>query len=58
MTDERYGYSLLTDTWYLVTDYDDLGDGKIRAKSKEAVDREDVPQEWLGAIEEVGARAE
>lgn len=48
----RYGYSQLTDTWYRVTDWDDLGDGKIRAKSKEEVDREDVPREWIEATEE------
>ncbi len=48
----RYGYSRMTDTWYRVTEWDDLGDGKIRAKSKEPVDREDVPQEWLEATDE------
>lgn len=50
--DPRYGYSSLTDTWYRVTEYDDLGDGKIIAKSKEPVDREEVPQAWLDATEE------
>lgn len=49
---ERYGYSTLTDTWYRVTDWKDLGDGKIQAKSKEEVPREEVPQEWLDATEE------
>jgi len=51
---ERYGYSRLTDTWYRVTDWEDLGDGKIQAKSKEEVPREEVPQEWLNATEERG----
>jgi len=49
---KRYGYSRLTDTWYQVTDWKDLGDGKIRAKSKEKVRREDVPQKWIEATDE------
>ena len=49
---ERYGYSILTDTWYRVTEWDDIGDGRIQAKSKEEVPREDVPKEWLEATEE------
>jgi len=49
---ERYGYSKLTDTWYLLHDWEDLGDGKLRAKSKEEVPREEVPQEWLEATDE------
>lgn len=49
---ERYGYSQLTDTWYRVTDYEDLGDDKIRAKNKEEVPREEVPQEWIDGVEE------
>lgn len=52
--DPRYAYSMLTDTWYRVTDYDDLGDGKIVAKNKEPVDREEVPKAWLDATEERG----
>lgn len=55
---DRYGYSQLTDTWYRVTDWDDLGDGKIQAKSKEEVDREDVPQEWVDATEKRLGRAD
>lgn len=53
--DPRYAYSELTNTWYRVTEYDDLGDGKIYAKSKERVGREDVPQPWLDAIEGAGS---
>lgn len=49
---ERYAYSQLTDTWYIVHDWEDLGDGKLRAKSKEEVDRSDVPQEWIEATDE------
>lgn len=52
--DPRYAYSALTDTWYRVTEYEELGDGQIRAKSKEEVPREDVPQRWLDATEERG----
>lgn len=53
----RYGYSQLTDTWYRVTDWEDLGDGKIRAKSKEEVDRKEVPQEAIQAIDERSFKA-
>lgn len=54
---ERFGYSRLTDTWYRVTDWKDLGDGKIQAKSKEEVDRSDVPREWIEAVNERGQDA-
>jgi hypothetical protein len=49
---EKYGYSRLTDTWYRVTEWEDLGGGKIKAKSKKEVPREDVPQEWIEATKE------
>lgn len=50
--DEVYAHSELTDTWYRVTDYEEAGPGgKIVAKSKEEVDREDVPDHWVKAIE-------
>jgi len=49
---ERYCYSRLTDSWYRVTDWEDLGDGQIRAKSKDEVDREEVPQKWIEATDE------
>ena len=55
---DRYAYSQLTDTWYRVADWDDLGDGKIQAKSKEEVAREEVPQEWIEATEEQLDRAD
>jgi hypothetical protein len=50
--DKRYAYSRMTDTWYIVHEWEDVGDGKIRAKSKEPVDRENVPQEWIEATNE------
>lgn len=49
-----YAFSRTTETWYLVDDYESAGDGRIVAKSKQAVDREDVPQEWLDAVDEGG----
>lgn len=51
---ERYGYSKITDTWYRLDDWEDLGDGKVRAKGKTEVPREEVPQEWLDATDERG----
>lgn len=48
----RYGYSRMTDTWYRVYAWKNLGDGKIQAKSKEEVSRDDVPQRWLDAVDE------
>lgn len=54
----RFGYSMMTDTWYRVTEYDDLGDGQIRAKSKEKVPREEVPQDVLDATTERSDRDE
>lgn len=48
----RYGYSQLTDTWYRVSDWEDLGEGRIRAKAKEEVDRSEVPPEWIEATDE------
>jgi ribosomal protein L37E len=50
--DPRYARSPLTGKWYRVSDWDELEDGKIVAKSKEEVDREDVPEHWAEAIEE------
>lgn len=49
--DEVYARSPMTDTWYRVTDYEEAGPGgKIVAKSKEEVEREEVPEEWQKAI--------
>jgi len=50
--DPIYAYSRLTDTYYRVTEYDDLGGGQIRAQSKEKIEREAVPEAWLEALEE------
>ncbi|ELZ05305.1 hypothetical protein [Natrialba aegyptia] len=50
---ERFAYSRLTDTWYRVTAWTDLGEGRIQSHSKEAVDREEVPEEWTEGVEEV-----
>lgn len=50
--EKRYGYSRLTGRWYRVTDWEDLGDGKIVAKSKEEVPREEVPEAFLEATNE------
>lgn len=54
----RFAYSMMTDNWYRVTEYEDLGDGQIKAKSKEKVDREEVPQDVLDATTERGDRDE
>jgi len=51
-TGERYAYSEVTNTWYRVTEWDGLGDGKIQAKEKEPVDRDEVPQDVLEATDE------
>jgi len=50
--DPRYGRSPITGTWYRLHDYEDLGDGKVVAKGKTEVSREDVPQHWIDATEE------
>jgi len=49
--DEAYAYSELTDTWYRVHDYEEVGpNGKIVANGKTEVDVEDVPERWQKAI--------
>ena len=52
---QRYGYSKMTDTWYRVDEWDwhDKEKGQIRAREKTEVDREEVPQHWIDATEEV-----
>jgi hypothetical protein len=52
--DHRYGYSRLTDTWYRVDDWEVHNEekGQIVAKSKNEVDRDDVPQHWINGVEE------
>lgn len=55
---ERYAYSRLSDTWYIVHDWERVEGDKIIANSKEEVPREDVPQEWLDATDERPLEAE
>jgi len=50
-SDPRYAKSPMTGDYYRVTEYEDLGDGKIQAREKEQVDREDVPDEWLAVLD-------
>jgi hypothetical protein len=54
VAEQRYAYSKLTDTWYLVREWKvlDAEKGHILAKDKEEVDREEVPQHWLDGVEE------
>lgn len=47
----RYGKSPVTGQWYRVTEWEDLGEGKMIAKSKEAVDEDEVPDLFRGGIE-------
>lgn len=54
--DAKYGRGAVTGQWYRVTEYEDLGDGKLIAKSKQEVDRDEVPQHVLNATEERGQR--
>jgi hypothetical protein len=49
---QRYGYSKLTDTWYILHDWERLEGEKVVAKSKEEVPREEVPQKWIDATDE------
>lgn len=51
-TGERYAKSPLTGNYYRVTEWVDHGDGKIQAKDKELVDREDVPDDWLEVLDD------
>jgi len=49
--EEVYAYSELTDTWYRVHDYEEVGpNGKIVANGKTEVNQEDVPEHWQKAI--------
>jgi hypothetical protein len=41
-----YGKSPVNGTYYKVTDYEVLGDGRIKAKQKEEVSEEKVPEVW------------
>ena len=49
--DPIYAYSELSGEWYRVTEWDNLGDGKIVAKSKESVPKVAVPDAWVESIE-------
>jgi hypothetical protein len=48
----RYAKSPLTGTYYRVTEWEDRGDGKIVAEQKHEVDRDEVPEVWLAALDE------
>ena len=49
----RYAQSPLTGTYYRVTEWDEHeGRGKIVAREKHEVDREEVPEVWLAAIDD------
>lgn len=50
--DPVYAKSPLTGEYYRVSDYDDLGDGKIVCHEKEVVDRDEVPDRWLEALDD------
>jgi len=43
----------MTGTYYRVTAWVDHGDGKIQAREKHEVDKDEVPQVWLEEIEDV-----
>jgi len=51
---DRYAYSRLTDTWYLVDEWEwrNKSKGQIVAKSKTEVDRGDVPEKWIKGVAE------
>lgn len=49
----RYAKSPMTGTYYRVTAWVDHGDGKIQAREKHEVDKDEVPQVWLEEIEDV-----
>ncbi|TKX57576.1 hypothetical protein EXE48_17925 [Halorubrum sp. ASP1] len=49
----RYAKSPTTGTYYRVTAWVDHGDGKIQAREKHEVDKSEVPEVWLEAIEDV-----
>ncbi|RLM53170.1 hypothetical protein DVK02_14870 [Halobellus sp. Atlit-31R] len=49
-----YAKSPATGCYYRVTRWVDHGDGKIEARQKHEVDREEVPQHWLDVLEDEG----
>lgn len=48
---DRYGKGAVTGQWYRVSEWEDVGGGKMIAKSKEPVDEDEVPEIWRGAME-------
>jgi hypothetical protein len=50
-TGERYARSPMTGCYYRVTKWVDKGDGKLVCHEKEEVEREDVPDRWLEALD-------
>jgi len=57
MTDDtetgiRYAKSPTTGNYYRVTEWVDHGDGKITAREKHEVDRDEVPQVWLDQLDD------
>jgi len=52
MTEPVYAYSKVTDSWYRVSEYEQKDGDKIIAKEKREVDKDDVPQEWINAIDD------
>jgi len=49
---DRFAKSPLTDTYYRVSEWEDLGDGYIRATEKTPIAREDVPEDWLEVLDQ------
>lgn len=49
---DRFAKSPATGTYYRVSEWEDLGDGYIRATSKTPVPREDVPEDWLEVLDQ------
>lgn len=48
----RYAASPITDNIYRVTDWEERGEGRIISKTKEPVDRDEVPEHWLEVLED------
>ncbi|GAA0304029.1 hypothetical protein [Halarchaeum salinum] len=56
---EHYARSPITGVWYLIDDYEVVGEnGRIRAKGKTEVDVEDVPEEQRRRVEDRSADAD
>lgn len=48
---ERYAQSPVSGDYYRVTAWEDRGEGKIVSHHKEEVERSDVPEQWLEALD-------